>query len=121
MCLMAHLRMRKSEDNTYSYFCFITIPISKGHQTEQDITLFCLKKIWEILFFSLDKGKHAASTYILFLNDKEFSIPNEIMTLKVSGDHFSATIAKMQIYTPVHDSDLKLFNSIKLLVYITFW
>lgn len=88
MCLMAHLRMRKSEDNTYSYFCCITTPIRKGHRTEQDITLFCVKKILEIFSFSPDEGKHDVSTYILFLNDKKVSIPNEIMTLKIQVTTF---------------------------------
>lgn len=66
MCLMAHLRKRKSEDNAYSCSCFIIIPVSKGHQTEQTITLFCLKKILEMLSFSLDEGKHCFQIHFTF-------------------------------------------------------
>lgn len=60
MCLMAHLRMRISADNAYSFFCyFITIPVRKEYQTEEDETLFCYRQILEILSFSLDEVMRA--------------------------------------------------------------
>lgn len=95
MCLMAHVKKQISEENAGPCFCFITIPVSKGHQTEQAITVLCLKQSLEMLSLSLDEA-NIASRYILHFNDKKFPIPNVIMTLKVSGDHFSIRLPKFR-------------------------
>lgn len=95
MRLMAHVKKQISEENAGPCFCFITIPVSKGHQTEQAITVLCLKQSLEMLSLSLDEA-NIASRYILHFNDKKFPIPNEIMTLKVSGDHFSIPLPKFR-------------------------
>lgn len=115
---MAHVKKQISEENAGPCFCFITIPISKGHQTEQAITVFCLKQSLEMLSFSLDEA-NIASRYILLFNDKKFPIPNEIMTLKVSGDHFSIPLPKFRYMLLVYI--IPVLNCLILSNYLCIW